>query len=65
MCVSSLSEAITLSFFSLLCSQEDQEFVQQSTEANLIELFHVYDELCEQRQELENKLDEAEDTQLP
>lgn len=49
----------------LLYSQEDKEFVKQSTEAELIQLFRVYDELCEQRQELENKLDEAEDTSLP
>ncbi len=48
-----------------LVSMEDQEFVQQSTEVELVQLFRVYDELCEQRQELENKLDEAEDTQLP
>ena len=41
------------------------EFVQQSTEAELMQLFRMYDELCEQRQELENKLDEAEDIQLP
>lgn len=31
----------------------------------MIQLFRVYDELCEQRQEFENKLDEAEDIQLP
>lgn len=48
-----------------VCSKEDQEFVQQSTEAEMIQLFRLYDELCEQRQELENKLDEAEDIQLP
>ena len=48
-----------------VCSKEDQEFIQQSTEAELIQFFRVYDELCEQRQELENKLDEAEDVQLP
>lgn len=47
------------------CSKEDMEFVQQSTEAELMQLFRLYDELCEQRQELENKLDEAEDIQLP
>lgn len=41
------------------------EFVQQSTETELMQLFRQYDELCEQRQELENKLDEAEDIQLP
>ena len=46
-------------------SMEDQEFVQQSTEAELVQLFRVYDELCEQRQEMENKLDETEDLQLP
>jgi len=48
-----------------LSSMEDQEFVQQSTEAELVQLFRVYDELCEQRQEMENKLDETEDLQLP
>lgn len=47
------------------CSKEDQEFVQQSTEVEMVQLFRLYDELCEQRQELENKLDEAEDVQLP
>ena len=41
------------------------EFLQQSTETEVIQLFRLYDELCEQRQELENKLDEAEDIQLP
>lgn len=46
-------------------SREDQEFVQQSTEAEMIQLFRLYDEFCEQRQELENKLDDGEDTQLP
>lgn len=48
-----------------MCSKEDKEFVQQSTEAEMMQLFRMYDELCEQRQELENKLDEAEDMQLP
>ena len=47
------------------CSVEDHDFVHQSTEMELMQLFRVYDELCEQRQEMENKLDEAEDTQLP
>ena len=46
-------------------SKEDKEFVQQSTEAEMMQLFRMYDECCEQRQELENKLDEAEDMQLP
>ncbi len=39
--------------------------MSQSIEAELIQLFKSYDDLCEQRQELENKLDEAEDTTLP
>ena len=39
--------------------------MQQSTEAEMIQLFRMYDELCDQRQDLENKLDEAEDVQLP
>lgn len=39
--------------------------MQQSTEAEMVQLFRTHDELCEQRQELENKLDEAEDIQLP
>lgn len=51
--------------FLCFCSKEDKEFVRQSTEAEMMQLFRVYDELCEQRQELENKLDEAEDIQLP
>jgi septal ring factor EnvC (AmiA/AmiB activator) len=46
----------------LLCSEEDRQFIQQSTESDLIQLFRSYDELCEQRQELENKLEENEDT---
>ena len=49
-----------------LCfSESDRQFVKESTEAELIQLFKQYDDLCEQRQELENKLDEAEDTNLP
>ena len=43
----------------------DKEFVLQSTETDLIDLFRDYDDLCEQRQEMENKLDEAEDKKLP
>ena len=39
--------------------------MSQSIEAELVQLFKSYDDLCEQRQELENKLDEAEDTNLP
>ena len=46
-------------------SESDREFVSQSIEAELVQLFKSYDDLCEQRQELENKLDEAEDTTLP
>ena len=30
-----------------------------------MELFRSYDELCEQQQEMENRLDEAEDVKLP
>ena len=54
-----------IAFPVVCCSKEDKEFVQQSTEAEMVQLFRLYDELCEQRQELENKLDEAEDVQLP
>lgn len=43
-------------------SEEDRHFILQSTEADLIQLFRTYDEVCEQRQELDNKLEESEDT---
>lgn len=44
-----------------VCSEEDRQFIQQSTETELIQLFRAYDEVCDQRQELENKLEEGED----
>lgn len=47
------------------CSEEDRQFIVQSSEQELVGLFRALDDLLEQQQELENKLDEAEDTQLP
>lgn len=41
------------------------EFIRRSTEQDLVQLFQLYDSLMEQRQELENRLDDAEDTRLP
>ena len=41
------------------------EFIRRSSEQEMIQLFQLYDSLMEQRQELENKLDDAEDTRLP
>ena len=49
----------------LVCSLEDKEFVKKSTEMELVQLFRNHDDLQEQLQEVENKLDEAEDTRLP
>lgn len=46
-------------------SESDKQFLSQSTEGELVQLFKSYDDLCEQRQELENRLDEAEDSTLP
>ena len=41
------------------------EFIQRSTEQDLVHLFQVYDGLLEQRQEIENKLDDYDDVDLP
>ena len=49
----------------LLLSSDDVEFIRRSSEQDMIQLFQLYDSLLEQRQELENKLDDAEDTHLP
>ena len=46
-------------------SEGDRLFITQSSEQELVQLFRNYDELCEQQQEVENKLDEAEDVKLP
>jgi len=46
-------------------SEGDRQFITQSSEQELVQLFRTYDELCEQQQEVENKLDEAEDVKLP
>ena len=46
-------------------SPSDVDFIERSTEQELIQLFQVYDSLMEQRQDLENKLDDAEDLDLP
>ena len=37
----------------------------QSTEAELVSLFRSHDDMQEQQQELENRIDEMEDQQLP
>ena len=50
---------------SSLCSEEDRRFVLQSTEQELVGLFRTLDELLESQQEVENRLDETEDTELP
>lgn len=47
------------------CSEEDRRFVMQSTEQELVGLFRTLDELLESQQEVENRLDETEDTELP
>ena len=49
----------------LSLSSNDVEFIRRSSEQDMIQLFQLYDSLLEQRQELENKLDDAEDTHLP
>jgi lysine-specific histone demethylase 1 len=46
-------------------SEEDRQFVLQSTEAELVSLFRSHDDMQEQQQELENRIDEMEDQQLP
>ena len=45
--------------------EDDAQFIARSTEQELVQLFKSYDELQEQQQDLENKLDEAEDVVLP
>ena len=45
--------------------EDDVQFVARSTEQELVQLFKYYDELQEQQQDLENKLDETEDVVLP
>lgn len=49
----------------LFSSEEDRQFVLQSTEADLVSLFRNHDDMQEQQQELENRIDELEDQQLP
>ena len=49
----------------ILSSEEDRQFVVQSIEAELVTLFRSHDDLQEQQQELETRIDEMEDTQLP
>lgn len=46
-------------------TEDDVQFVARSTEQELVQLFKYYDELQEQQQDLENKLDETEDVVLP
>ena len=48
-----------------VCSEQDRHFIVQSVEAELIQLFRSYDDACEVQQELENRLDEGEDSVLP
>ncbi|XP_019848757.1 PREDICTED: lysine-specific histone demethylase 1A-like isoform X2 [Amphimedon queenslandica] len=43
----------------------DIDFIKRSTEQDLYQLFQQYDTLHEQRQDIENRLDEAEDTDIP
>ena len=53
-------------FILLLCfSASDVDFIRRSSEQELTQLFHYYDSLLEQKQELENKLDDAEDVNIP
>lgn len=44
-----------------MSSEDDRQFIQQTTESDMIQLFRTYDDVCDQRQELENKLEESED----
>lgn len=46
-------------------SEEDRQFVVQSGETELVTLFRSHDDLLEQQQELETRIDEMEDRQLP
>lgn len=43
----------------------DVDFIKRSTEQELLHLFNFYDTLMEQKQDLENKLDDADDIHLP
>ena len=47
------------------CSEEERQFIMQSSEAELVTLFRSHDDLQEQQQELETRIDEMEDHQLP
>ena len=46
-------------------SASDVDFIKRSTEQELTQLFQYYDTLLEQKQELENKLDDTDDINLP
>ena len=48
-----------------LSSASDVEFIKRSTEQELVQLFQYYDTLLEQRQDLENKVDDADDADIP
>ena len=48
-----------------VCSEEDRQFIVQSSEAELVTLFRNHDDLQEQQQELETRIDEMEDQHLP
>ena len=48
-----------------VCSEEDRQFVLQSSETELVALFRNHDDLQEQQQELETRIDEMEDLHLP
>ena len=49
----------------LFCSASDADFIRRSSEQELTQMFLYYDSLMEQKQELENKLDDSEDITLP
>ena len=49
----------------LIHSASDVDFIKRSTEQELLHLFNFYDTLMEQKQDLENKLDDADDINLP
>ena len=46
-------------------SEEDRQFILQSSETELVSLFRSHDDLQEQQQELETRIDEMEDHRLP
>lgn len=50
--------------FSLI-SLSDVDFIKRSTEQETLQLFQLYDSLMEQKQEIENKLDDMEDVDIP